>query len=62
MDLPRELLDGSDEAARMAERLLRRFVVDVEPDASHALVDRLAWAIAALERADPPAGGLAGDG
>lgn len=49
--LPADLLLGSSETARRAERIVRRFVLDPEPDpmAAGGLVDRLTWAIAALE-------------
>jgi len=47
--LPPELLDGSREAARMAERIVRRFLVrgDWNPDARR--VERMSWALTALE-------------
>lgn len=49
--LPADLLLGSSETARRAERIVRRFVLDPEPDPMVAggLVARLTWAIAALE-------------
>lgn len=46
---PEELLDGSREAVRMAERIARRFVGEQESDRVGGLVERLTWAIAALE-------------
>lgn len=52
--LPDELIHGSHEAVRMAERIARRFVdaQDAEGDTVQGLVARLNWAIAALESVD----------
>ena len=49
--LPPDVLHGSSETARRAERIVRRFGLDPEPDPMVAggLVARLTWAIAALE-------------
>lgn len=47
--VPLELLDESREVARAAERMAQRFLGD--DAARETLTGRLAWAIAALERA-----------
>lgn len=49
--IPPELLHGSNEIARRAERIVRRFVSEAEVGAGESddMVSRLTWAIAALE-------------
>ncbi len=51
---PRDLLDGSRETVRMAERIVRQMgFTDFDPVPPGAPWERLAWAIVALE--DPEA-------
>ena len=60
--LPADVLLGSSETARRAERIVRRFVLEPEADPMVAggLVERLTWAIAALESSrDEDDGGVA---
>ena len=61
--LPRDLLDGSRESARMAERIMRMFgVLEHSDNAPRSLADRLAWAIAAVESEECSESGDQADG
>lgn len=51
---PRDLLDGSRETVRMAERIVRQMgFTDYEPASNGIPRERLAWAILALEEGEP---------
>ncbi len=51
---PRDLLDGSRETVRVAERIVRQMgFTDYEPEPHRAPRERLAWAIVALEEGEP---------
>ena len=54
---PRDLLDGSRETVRIAERIVREMgLEDVDEGPATSLADRLAWAIAAMEDGMPTGG------
>lgn len=50
---PRDLLDGSRESVRMAERIIREIGVgDAGPAPVRPLSERLAWALEAMEEVE----------
>jgi hypothetical protein len=50
---PRDLLDGSSESVRMAERIVRQLgFEDYEADPPSLPAERLAWALRAMEAED----------